>query len=118
MSAVRQRLIVRRDSRDEETFAVIEWDGVHPSELIDGLRRALADWQQTPQGRAAWEASCHDFNIGDLSGEHCRRGALAKMLARHGIRHLEIDVRSCDEPACWTYDTRLMEDPEDEAGIT
>jgi hypothetical protein len=40
------------------------------------------------------------------------------MLARHSIRHLEIDVRSCDEPAWWTYDTRLMEDPDDEAATT
>ena len=74
MSAFRQRLIVRRDSRDEETFAVIEWNGVHPSELLAALRRALTEWRKTPEGRAAWEASGHDFNIGDLSGEHCQRG--------------------------------------------
>ncbi len=98
MSAFRQRLIVRRDSRDEETFAVIEWNGVHPSELLAALRRALAEWQQTPEGREAWEASCHDFNVGDLANEPYEFEPLAEVLSRHGVHGLQIDVLQLRRP--------------------
>ena len=111
MSAFRHRMIVRRDSPDEETFAVICWNGVEPDALLPALRRALREWQQTPEGREAWECSSHDFNLGDLSNESCHLDPLCSILARHGIRELEIEVHSCDFTMylSWTYDVSLMD---------
>ena len=117
--AFRHSIIVRRDSRDEETFAVICWNGVEPDALLDALRRALRQWQQTPEGQAAWEESAHDFNIGDLSSAPCGFDPLRSILQRHGIQDLDIDVHSCSTyiPRYWSYDIRLM-DPIEGAEIT
>ena len=116
MSAFRHRMIVRRDSRDEETFAVICWNGVEPDQLLVTLRRALHEWQQTPDGRESWELSSHDFNLGDLSNEPYHLDPLRSFLERHGIRGLEIGVHSCDFTMSdqWVYDSHLM-DPIEEA---
>ena len=112
MSAFRHRMIVRRDSRDEETFAVICWNGVEPDGLLNALRGALREWQQTPAARDARDESCQDFNLGDLSCESYQHDPLRSILERHGIRDLDIDVHSCDFTMypSWTYDVHLMDD--------
>jgi hypothetical protein len=116
MSAFRHEIIIRRDSRDEQTFAVIAWNGAHPDLFFQALRSALAEWQQTPDGQGAWEKSSHDFNIGDLCNAHLARNPLRSILVRHDIHGLEIDVYSCDfSMPWWTFDTHLMDPIEEDA---
>ena len=42
---------------------------VHEPEinLEEAMKNAVTEWiQTTPEGKKAWEESCHDFNYGDL----------------------------------------------------
>lgn len=107
-------LVVERDSREESTFATIEAlvVGFEPEEarFLQNLKEALAHWMRsTPEGKAAWERSCEDFNIGDLAGEDFSEGSvLGSILAAHGITNLDITISSQHKAHGWTYDTVLI----------
>lgn len=111
--ASRHQLIIPRVSDDETTFAVVQWEGTTP--LLPALRKALADWFETDDGKDALENSSDDFNVGDLSQEDCRRKPLADFLAKQGIHGLDVEVYSgTDYDDDWTFDTVLTADnPED-----
>jgi hypothetical protein len=107
-----QRLILPRVNRDETTFAVVEWSGVPRAKLLEALRSALTQWRETAGGRAAWQESCGDFNIGDLSDAPYEREPLRDILVRHGITYLNVETYCDCEPVWgWNFDTALMEEP-------
>jgi len=57
-------------------------------EVLDALQKAVTHWiETTPQGLAAWEESCEDFNIGDLCS--CEDFELQASLKSHGILSIE-----------------------------
>jgi hypothetical protein len=115
-----QILIVKRDSTDENTFAVVEFAGCPASELLKRLKAALSEWRKTPEGKEASEFASGDFNIGDLANftpagrgmvNNDRRGSLNALLVKYGVEYLDIDVYSDGggfNPQNWTFDTVLM----------
>lgn len=114
----RVRAVVRRDSHEEVTVAVVACDQSDmvrtADDLLPRLRAALDRWRRTSMsGRRAWRESCHDFNVGDL-GNWVAEPALIERLAVEGIAGLSVDIFSSDEPPRpdWTFDTVLI----DEAG--
>ncbi len=103
------RMIVPRVSRDETTFAVVEWAGVARDRLRQALRTAVTAWMQaTPAGRAARTDAAAGFDIGDLS-QVADEPSLRPFLARQGITYLNIDVYGDTGPAYgWTFDDSLV----------
>ena len=108
-----ERTIVARQSTDETTFAVVEFDGCEHNELLPRLQAALAQWAKTKEGRQACEEASDDFNVGDLSNHTPAgmglRGSLGECLLDQGITYLDIDCYCDDQPALpWSYDSVLM----------
>jgi hypothetical protein len=65
-----QRMILPRVSRDETTFAVVEFAGVQRLVLKQAVQRAVTAWvAQNETGRQAFDNSSQDFNVGDLANE-------------------------------------------------
>jgi len=66
------------------------------------LSRAVTKWvETTEEGRAAWEESCEDFNIGDLA---CHQSQ--ELLAEWGIHDLKVQVMAGAES--WDYFDRHL----------
>jgi hypothetical protein len=113
--------IVRRDSSDEFTYAKVEAEVdrvelAEASAFLSALRAGVSDWTNYhATGRAAWQASSQDLNIGDLSG-HTKDARLRAALREEGITNLKITCTCYDQaPAsCWSYDSVLAEEPDDE----
>lgn len=104
---MKNKLIVRRESNDENTFAVVQWSGT-PLEFKSRLKLACTEWVNgTPEGQEAWEDASEDFNLGDLSN-HTGEESLVAILAKYGIIGLEIDVFSDEKPDNWDYDDILV----------
>jgi len=107
--------VVVRGSNDEFTFArvaaeVTEEILLRESKFMGVLIGALTKWAlETKEGRAAWEGSSEDFNVGDLHS-HLPNPTLEKYLRDAGIPHLEVECSS-DHSQCrrWVYDTILMD---------
>jgi len=110
--------IVRRNSTDELTYAVVKARveaHERPGEraFLALLTKALTEWKRTTaDGKGEWESSVEDFNVGDLS--NCLPCAvLEKILAKHGIHKLIVETNSEDQECrYWSYDTVLMDDDE------
>ncbi len=110
------------DTEDGVTLAVVAAQVSDPTLKVEGhflaaLRAALTAWVNgTDDGQGAWEASSHDFNIGDLAIELEDWNAgpsqddLMQCLQAQGIH--DLSVRVIDEgSACqdWVYDTVLVD---------
>lgn len=101
-------LIVKRESYEENMFAVVRWSGsCLEADLKKRITQAVNDWIQTSdEGQLANENSNDNFNIGDLSA--CTGDKeLASILALYGIVDLEIDVFSDERPGDWAFDDLL-----------
>ena len=65
--------IVRRNSSDELTYAVVKAEVEKPEQATERgflalLTKALTEWKNTTaDGKQEWESSVEDFNVGDLS---------------------------------------------------
>jgi len=107
---------VFRDSVDETTFAVVSCNRSKrvgsSRQLFRQLTLAVTNWvNRTETGRAAWESSSCDYNVGDLSTDLGEPTLLARLRAR-GITALEVEIYSDDDVYdSWTYDTVLVEEP-------
>lgn len=114
----RVEFYVRRDSYDEETFAVvtacmsIDWDtppqhgNYHEREFLRRLKRAVTNWMlTTDEGKDAWDHSSEDFNVGDLS--LCVGiPKLTACLEGEGIFGLKIQTHT-GSLGEWSFDTIL-----------
>jgi hypothetical protein len=104
------RMILPRISRDETTFAVIEYAGVDRRDLKQAVQRAVTTWVRTCEsGRDAFDNVSEDFNVGDLANE-LGDAALQAELKKHGITHLAVDCRCDCMPTGWEYDDLLVLD--------
>jgi hypothetical protein len=86
-----------------------------PPTPIEAFERGITDWIVTTEaGRAAWNASCQDFNIGDyLHGEATPE--LKRCLEVHGVVVVRLDSPSMDQVQ--PYD-RVLIDREHFASLT
>lgn len=104
------RIVVIRDSGDEATVAVVEWDGIDSSRFKSNLTAALTKWAKTTEeGRDAWDESSQDFNVGDLSNADYEDNPLKAILAEFGIKNLSVSVYSDDDSPTWGYDDVLID---------
>jgi hypothetical protein len=107
-----ERMILPRVSRDETTFAVIEFAGVSRQELKDAVRRAVTAWvRDQPGGRREYENGGGDFNVGDLSNVTNDK-SLRDALAKEGVTQLTIDTYCDDRPTGWGFDDHLVDEEE------
>ena len=103
-----QRMILPRVSRDETTFAVIEFAGVERLDLKQAVQRAVTAWvEQTKSGQQAFDNASEDFNVGDLVDELGDPELQAELEAagHHAPGHRRVLRRSADRlgirrPAC------------------
>lgn len=84
-----------------------------PVYRCDGLPllcEALTNWKNnTEEGRQAWERSCHDFNVGDLSNYY-QSPHLRPFLENEDITDLEITLTTGRHLTNgWDYDTVLID---------
>lgn len=66
------------DENIENRFFVIHQKGIN---VLGAIRECVGEWLNTPEGKAAWEDTNHDFNWGDL--------ALHDIPWRYGIAEVE-----------------------------
>ena len=110
-------VVLREDTRDGVTLAVVTARvPPHTAAEIgfrDALTSALTAWmRETDDGRAAWEASSHDVNVGDLTAqvEGVTPDSLRLYLEAHGIHDLSVSIIDENVPCrSWTYDTVLAD---------
>lgn len=99
-------LVIRRDSHEENTFAVVRWSGCSVDRFKETLKAAVTDWIEIGSGKEAWEDSSGDFNVGDLAN-WTGNADLIFILAQYGIMDLDIDVFSDESMPDWTFDEVL-----------
>lgn len=82
-------------------------------DTLQRIERALTAWaSETIEGRAAWDLSCEDFNVGDLL-DHLQSPSLAAFLAAEGV----LDIRNQEVhtgPDAFKFDHHLMS-PDEQA---
>jgi hypothetical protein len=88
-------------------FIEISYEGSGDKQvLLYKLKSALNSWiQDTEEGKAAWEESSEDFNIGDLT-DYCNKDSLKKYFEIEGI---EVNIEMGSKDLCIPYDTILAE---------
>ena len=75
--------------------AVVQWEGVDPNMLRDKVTAVVKEWRDTTkEGKAAWEESDAYFNMQDLSEWLPAEDDLARLLNKHGIRNLTVEIIS------------------------
>lgn len=117
---MKYRFIINGNLPREVRFAIVscELNDDHPyvvgkQSIVSWLTDRLTEWGRTDAGRAEWERSSHDFNVGDLSS-CCDDPTLVALLERHGCRELDVETIMYDDVEIyWSYDTRIMRDPGD-----
>ena len=83
------------DDPDVLQFVVVQWEGVNPDELRDKLTAALDEWIVTTEvGKAAWDDTPACFNMYDLTEWLPAEDDLARLLNKHGIRNLTVEIIS------------------------
>jgi hypothetical protein len=108
------KFIVRRDSLDEETYAIITAcidSGLDTDRsFLEALKSALSEWaKETKEGMDAWKGSSRDFNVGDLI-DYCDAKSLRPFLTSRGIYNLKVETNCEDAPSrVWAYDSILMD---------
>lgn len=111
------KIVLKRESTEENTFAVItcnDWAG-EPWEFMHTLKQALTYWFKNDQdGIRAWKfESKKEFTIKNLSSyvPDCflRTTRLARIFRQHGISYFNVELVS-DEGGVVedTYDTVLV----------
>lgn len=86
-------------------------------QVLERVQEAVTDWiLESQDGMKAWQDSCEDFNIGDMSTYMDEE--LVRCLAGRGI--LAPNLLSPDDSACpaWNYDTVLADRWRVEGGAT
>jgi hypothetical protein len=109
-------------------FAVVQWEGVEPAQLMKRLVGAVTEWvKSTEDGQTAWHNSGHDFGIGDLvhwldpPAPPATPGQLAedlrppddltRILKKYNIHNLTVEVYVFDEEGCeWDFDDLLVDE--------
>jgi hypothetical protein len=99
----------------ETTCAVIDAmvDGIDSNgEFQECLKLALTQWyQNTDEGKHAWEESSNDFNVGDLAAQQPFSRGLLKELKKVGIFNLKISIYgNYNAQPLWHFDTVLIEE--------
>jgi hypothetical protein len=110
-------VVLREDTRDGATLAIVTArvppDTADEIGFRDALTSALTAWmRETDDGRAAWEASSHDFNVGDLAThvEGVTPDSLRLYLEERGIHDLSVSIIDENVPCrSWMYDTVLAD---------
>lgn len=84
-------------------------DGISTSgELRKAICRAVTNWiNRTEDGKTAFNASCHDFNIGDLA-HLVGCPVLNKFLRAEGIQKLDVECSSETSDPNWDHDDVLF----------
>ena len=107
-----ETFIVFRDSREESTVAVVR-AVVETRNLcaevnfLEALKTAITLWiSGTPEGKAAWESSSKDFNVGDLADVEIV--TLAPYLKTVGILQLDVTPFVSFAAGPWSYGTVLV----------
>jgi hypothetical protein len=78
--------------------------------LLEMIKRAVTRWvNETDAGRAAWENSSEDFNVGDLSNEIGDKELTARLL-EEGVVSLDIETHGTAHD--WQYDRILVDENE------
>jgi hypothetical protein len=78
-----------------------------PSEFFNALTTSTTEWvKNTDIGKKAFEYSCEDFNVGDLSS-YLGDEDLNNILLTNGICELEINL--IDVEGFFNYDKRLVD---------
>ena len=100
------------DDPDELQFVVVQWEGVNPDELRDKLTAALTKWiVTTEEGKAAWDESPGWFNMIDLSEWLPAEDDLARLLNKHGISNLTVEIIShSDFARDWDIGASLVDE--------
>jgi hypothetical protein len=111
-----RRMILPRVSRDETTFAVIDYAGVERANLKQAVQLAVTAWvEHSESGRQAFDNASEDFNVGDLANE-LGDPALRAELKKQGVTNLAIDVYCDDMPTGWEFDDLLVLDDRSGSG--
>ena len=97
------------------TFAIVTFtceQSQDPKVLMEKFKAAVTDWINfTDEGKAAWNCSCGDFNIGDFASyENDQK--LNECLAKEGL-FVKIDLMN-DADNVLPFDTILANDIDDE----
>ena len=107
------RFIVKRDSSDEMTMAIITANAHHAISkqfaFLDAVKRAVTFWiNHSPKGKELWVYSVEDLNIGDLSS-YLGDKQLILALNAEGIFNFDVSIVSEGEcSSTWNYDTVLV----------
>lgn len=109
----RYSVIVRRDSSEEQTYAIVSATVNFKHHLfMFKVITAVTEWVTTTKaGHEAWEHSSNDFNVGDLAGELGDQD-LERLLEKRGIRDMTIDVNSSPPipvSVVWSFDQVLAD---------
>jgi hypothetical protein len=111
-NVMNDRMILPRVSRDETTFAVVEYAGVDRLDLKSSIQRAITAWvKNSDVGRRAFQETDGDFNVGDLANE-LGDPALTAELAKERITHLTVETYCDVMPTGWEFDDHLVVDDE------
>lgn len=108
---MQQKIIVERSADDEMTFATITFETdkwLSDASVYRKFCDVVTKWRETTEcGRQAWEESCEDFNVGDLS---MYLNSIPEYIwTMHGLSHVSVEVTSLDNAASryWTFDMVL-----------
>lgn len=103
-------VLVPRMTNEETTVAIVKYapnDKVHYAHsLLAAIRRAVAKWALTEDGKQAIIDCSEDFNIGDLE-QWQHDPVLVKCLAEESVNGLVIDIY-CETVSEWQFDDKLI----------
>src|SRR5258708_2798864 len=94
------KMIVPRVSRDETTFALVEFAGVARQQVKAAVQRAVTDWiKNSDEGRRAYANWGQSFNLRDLSIELpnpprwlTKQTTLERALLKQGLTYLSVET--------------------------
>jgi hypothetical protein len=79
-----------------------------PTELEFRIKTAVDDWlKNTDQGRAAYQESAQDFNVGDLL-QYVGEPSLVERLAEQGVNAFELSAPV--QFVGWCHDEHLLQE--------
>lgn len=107
--------VVQRVSNDCKTVAIVTSQVDHErmgdeSNFFSSLMAAVTEWvRTTTDGKKALKNSAQDFNVGDLTNEQPFSHIFTTILAKHGIRELNIKTYDQATMGYWQYDDALVD---------
>ncbi|MEZ8292733.1 hypothetical protein AB6D11_02645 [Vibrio splendidus] len=103
-------LFTRIDKTFIDAISLVEFkheDGLTEDGILKVFDRALSDWMnKTVEGRAAYDESCGDFNIGDFA-HHEDTPSLIDYLNKY---NLSANIINCKASTHRSYDTVISTD--------